>query len=201
MPGERVVVSDTSPVLNLALIDRLDLLRTQFSTIILPEQVWDELVEGDEGVESIRALHDEGVLEIDAVDDSPLFAEFRRHLDVGEAATLAYAIQNSADLVLLDEREARQTARRHDIAITGVVGILLRGAEVGRCRSGQNSTVSETPGSGFRTPCTSASSNERTKADPGRRTCGKGPGSITGARWTAAVMRGVSAPVVVPLRY
>lgn len=76
-------------------------------------------------------MHDEGVLEIDAVDDSPLFAEFRRHLDVGEAATLAYAIQNSADLVLLDEREARQTARRHDIAITGVVGILLRGAEVG----------------------------------------------------------------------
>ena len=33
MPDSELIVSDTSPLLNLALIDRLDLLETQFSAI------------------------------------------------------------------------------------------------------------------------------------------------------------------------
>jgi predicted nucleic acid-binding protein len=50
MPSDALVVSDTSPLLNLALIDRLGLLRTQFPEIVIPRQVWDELTEGEEGL-------------------------------------------------------------------------------------------------------------------------------------------------------
>ena len=128
--GEQVV-SDTSPLLNLALIERLDLVRGQFSTVVVPEQVWDELMDGEDGVDRLRSVHDDGLLEIVTVEDTPLFAEFRRDLDIGEAAALAYAIDADADLVLMDEREARQTARRHELPITGVIGILLRGSKEG----------------------------------------------------------------------
>ena len=128
--GEQVV-SDTSPLLNLALIERLDLVREQFSTVVVPEQVWDELMDGEDGVDRLRSVHDDGLLEIVTVEDTPLFAEFRRDLDIGEAAALAYAIDADADLVLMDEREARQTARRHELPITGVIGILLRGSKEG----------------------------------------------------------------------
>lgn len=37
------VVSNTSPISNLALIERLDLLRDQFGTILIPEAVEREL--------------------------------------------------------------------------------------------------------------------------------------------------------------
>jgi predicted nucleic acid-binding protein len=37
MPDEGLVVADTSPLLNLALIDHLDLLETQFSGVTVPE--------------------------------------------------------------------------------------------------------------------------------------------------------------------
>jgi predicted nucleic acid-binding protein len=43
MPKDRKVVSNTSQLLNLALIDRLDLLRNQFPELDVPEQVWDEI--------------------------------------------------------------------------------------------------------------------------------------------------------------
>jgi len=33
MPAGKLVVADTSPLLNLALIDRLDLVRDQFATV------------------------------------------------------------------------------------------------------------------------------------------------------------------------
>jgi predicted nucleic acid-binding protein len=131
MPDDKLVVSDTSPLLNLALIDRLDLVREQFSTVTVPKPVWDELFDGEEGVEALRGFHDAGALDIVTVEDSSLFVEFRRDLDVGEAAALAYALEADADLVLLDEREARQTARRHDLSMTGAIGILLRGARTG----------------------------------------------------------------------
>lgn len=128
MPDDELVVSDTSPLLNLALIDQLGLVREQFSTVIVPEQVWDELLAGEDGVPGLRALRDDDALTVDSVPETPLFAEFLHELDRGEAAALTYAVETDADLVLLDERDARQVARRHGLSITGVVGILLRAA-------------------------------------------------------------------------
>ncbi|MES3629835.1 MAG: hypothetical protein PPP56_06690 [Longimonas sp.] len=37
------VVSNTSPLLNLSIIDRLDLVRSQFGQVLIPEAVRDEL--------------------------------------------------------------------------------------------------------------------------------------------------------------
>jgi predicted nucleic acid-binding protein len=125
------VVSNTSPLLNLALIDRLDVLRDQFSTVTAPEQVWDELAAGEKGLDPLRSLRSDGVLEVVTVPETPLLAEFGRELDRGEAAALAYAVEMDADRILLDEREARQAARRHEIPVTGVVGVLLRAARQG----------------------------------------------------------------------
>lgn len=129
MPDGELVVADTSPLLNVALIGRLDLLREQFDGVTAPEQVWDELAAGDDGLDDLRALRDEGFLELVPVEESSLFVELRRELDRGEAAALAYAIDADADLVLLDERDARRVARRHDRSVTGVIGVLLRAAE------------------------------------------------------------------------
>ncbi|WP_318567688.1 DUF3368 domain-containing protein [Salinigranum marinum] len=57
--------------------------------------------------------------------------ELARELDVGEAAAITHAIEQEADLVLLDEREGRKAARRHGLDVTGVIGVLLRGVEDG----------------------------------------------------------------------
>lgn len=123
-----LVVSDTSPLLNLALIDRLDLVADQFSTVAVPTQVWEELMAGTEGVEQLQKQRDAGTLQVVSVAESDLFTEFRRELDAGESAALSYAVREDASLVLLDEREGRQAARRHGLRVTGVVGILLRAA-------------------------------------------------------------------------
>jgi predicted nucleic acid-binding protein len=131
MPNRGVVVSDTSPLLNLALLDRLDLLRTQFSEVTVPRSVWDELTEGKEGLEALRELRDDDFLDIVDVERSDLFVEVFHELDLGETAAICYAVEHGADLVLLDERDGRRVARRHDLDVTGVIGVLLRGAKNG----------------------------------------------------------------------
>lgn len=131
MPSDPLVVSDTSPLLNLALIERLDLLRSQFPEIVVPRQVWSELTEGDDGLEAIRELHAGDILRIVEVERSDLFVEVFHELDLGETAAICYAVEHDVDLVLLDERDGRRVARRHDLDVTGVVGILIRGAKNG----------------------------------------------------------------------
>lgn len=129
MPNSGLVVSDTSTLLNLALIERLELLESQFSEVTVPQQVWNELTEGEEGLETLRELRDANFLNIAEVERSDLFVEVFHELDLGETAAICYAVDHDADLVLLDERDGRRVARRHDLAVTGVIGILLRGAK------------------------------------------------------------------------
>jgi predicted nucleic acid-binding protein len=83
---------------------------------------------GTEGVEQLQDQRDAGTLQVVSVAESDLFTEFRRELDTGESAALAYAVREDASLVLIDEREGRQAARRHGLRVTGVVGILMRAA-------------------------------------------------------------------------
>jgi predicted nucleic acid-binding protein len=131
MPGSDLVVSDTSPLLNLALIDRLDLLESQFSGITIPTQVWGELTEGEDGLDVLRELRENGFLTTVEVERSDLFVEIFHELDLGETAAICYAIERDADLVLLDEKDGRRVARRHGLTVTGVVGVLLKGAKAG----------------------------------------------------------------------
>lgn len=131
MPADELVVADTSPLLNLALIHRLDLLEEQFETIHAPHAVWDELLTGDEGVHEIRALRERGTLTLVSVDKSDLYVEISRELDVGESAAISYAIEHDAELILIDERDGRRVARRHTLDVTGTIGILLRGTRDG----------------------------------------------------------------------
>ena len=38
-----LVVSNTSPLANLAVIDHLQLLRVRYGRVVIPQEVWDEL--------------------------------------------------------------------------------------------------------------------------------------------------------------
>jgi uncharacterized protein len=52
-------------------------------------------------------------------------AQTYRALDIGEEAALALAVAQGADLILLDDRAARDAARALHLKHIGVVGVLL----------------------------------------------------------------------------
>lgn len=121
-----VVVADTTPVLYLARIGRLDLLAQLYEKIVVPGKVWTELVEARPdaaGVELIRAA---GWIVVDrGADQDPLIAELSPQIDAGEAAAIALAIARHADLVLMDDLDARRVAVDHGLHVRGTVGVLM----------------------------------------------------------------------------
>jgi len=58
-----------------------------------------------------------------------------QQLHRGEAEAIAMAAELKADMVLMDEQEGRQYATHAGLAVTGVLGILLRAKQVGQLTS------------------------------------------------------------------
>ena len=123
-----LVVSDTSPILNLAVIDRLSLIREQFTTVTIPKGVLEELRVGENlpGSKKIFDALDAKWLQVEEVQDSAMLRILTRELDAGEAETIALALETRAPWVVLDESEARKIAKNLGLKVTGVLGILLR---------------------------------------------------------------------------
>jgi predicted nucleic acid-binding protein len=88
MPEADQVVSNTSPLLNLALISRLDLLAEQFETVHVPRQVWEELADGTDGMDDLRTLRSRDFLSVVPVEETDLYVEIARQLDEGETAAI-----------------------------------------------------------------------------------------------------------------
>jgi len=121
-------VSNTSPILNLAIIDRLSLIREQFTTVIIPKGVLEELRVGENlpGSKKILEALDAKWLQVEEVQDSAMLRILKRELDSGEAEAITLALETRAQWVLLDESEARRIAKDLGLKVTGVLGILLR---------------------------------------------------------------------------
>ncbi len=131
------VVSNTSPLLSLAIIGQLSLLREQFVEVLIPPAVHAELRvdEGLPGSEALREALAASWLRVEQVEDRPFIQILQRDLDHGEAEAVALAMQVNAQWTLLDEREARRVAKLLGLNVTGVLGVLLRGYRQGQLPS------------------------------------------------------------------
>lgn len=104
------LVSNTGPVIALALIDRLDILQSLFQQVIIPDAVHKELLEGGSfghGLPSYKKATWLQVLSLSTALD-PLLQTV---LDLGEASVIQLARDLKIDYVLIDERKGRKIAR------------------------------------------------------------------------------------------
>jgi predicted nucleic acid-binding protein len=123
-----LVASNTSPICNLAIIGHLSLLRAHFGEILIPFAVKNELdhLSHADAVRDIQRALSEGWIKAKAIQDEAIVRLLEATLDRGEAEAIALALEISANLVLLDERDGRSAAERAGLRVTGVPGVLLR---------------------------------------------------------------------------
>jgi uncharacterized protein len=120
-----MVVSNSSALINLARIGKLALLRDLYVEVCIPEAVWQEAVvigEGQAGANEIKAAVWIKTLR---VKNSELVRALRQELDPGEAEAIALALETQAELLLMDERLGRDTARHLGLPFTGLIGLLV----------------------------------------------------------------------------
>lgn len=131
-----VTVCDSSTLIHLAGIGRLDLLRSFYGTVLIPPAVFREVVtEGGTRwpARMVAQAVSEGWIQI-ASDALPEAANLRQDgkLHAGEAEAIALLQARRSDGVLvMDEAYGRSEGRRRGLVVTGILGILLRAKREG----------------------------------------------------------------------
>lgn len=120
-----IVVSNTSPLTNLAAIDQFDLLRQLYGTVHIASAVWDEMNFGGKRWPGRPEVASANWIERHTIQNQALVSALQRDLDRGESETIALAVESEAALVLLDEQEGRRAAQRLGLNVVGVLGVLL----------------------------------------------------------------------------
>ena len=126
-----IVVSDTSPINNLAAINQLDLLQQLYKTVLIPEAVYRELTDPSFPIAGATEVQTFDWIQTRGVNDRTIVEALSNELDIGEAEAIALAVEIQADLVLIDERRGRLVAAKLNLQYTGILGILVEAKSQG----------------------------------------------------------------------
>ncbi len=126
-----IIISDSSPLINLAVIGQLHLLQRLYGRVIIPQAVYEEIV-----IEGARQAGATEVAQADWIDikqiiNRPLVTSLEGELDRGEAEAIVLAVELEDALLLIDERKGRMVANRLGVHSIGLLGILIKAKHEG----------------------------------------------------------------------
>lgn len=120
------IIVNATPLINFASINRLDILKSLFSKIIVPSQVWEEVVTKASEYETSKVIKSADFITVKKAKDEILYKTLLMDINKGEAEAIVLALETKAELVILDEKEARDYAEYYGLNFTGTVGCLLK---------------------------------------------------------------------------
>jgi predicted nucleic acid-binding protein len=122
------VVSNATPIITLASINRVDILKHFFDKIYIPKAVYDEIKSKKAyGYQEIE----DNFFEVITIEDSFAQDILLNDLDLGEAQTIVLAKELNADIVLIDETIGYNIARSQKLNVKRTLSFLIVAKEKG----------------------------------------------------------------------
>ena len=126
-----IVVSDTTPLISLLKIKRVDLLKELFGEVLIPQAVFDELTSDKRfQVEADQICQKEFIfVKRVNVPESVNILKRATGLDQGESEAIVLTDELKADILLMDEARGRNVSAQMGLSIMGTIGILMAAYE------------------------------------------------------------------------
>jgi predicted nucleic acid-binding protein len=118
-----IVISDSGPIISLAILDLLDVLEKLYGQVLIPEEVWRE-VSRHAAIPQVSSL----VSQVRSLKGPNAFSGI---MDSGEAEASALYLEMGADLLIVDDKDARRIAEANHIACIGTLAILTDARDAG----------------------------------------------------------------------
>lgn len=119
-----IVLSDSGPLIALSKINYLHILNEFFNEIIIPQAVWMEVVEKGNGRPGSKDVQDAYWILVNEAKDILGIEALKHEIGVGESETIILAKELKADIVLIDDRIAREIAISMGLNVTGTLAII-----------------------------------------------------------------------------
>jgi predicted nucleic acid-binding protein len=131
-----IVVADTSPLNYLVAIDEIDLLPALFGRVLLPEAAFQELKHPKSPLKVHQWLEQLPPW-IDVRSVATVAHPSLMRLDPGEREAIQLALDLGVRTVLIDDAEGRRLAEALQLEVRGTLGVLERGARLGKVNFGE----------------------------------------------------------------
>ena len=126
----RKVIVNSTPLITLSKINRLELLKELYGEITIPEAVFHEVTAKNDGIKR-KLLESRAWVHVQQISDDSDKRMYKAKLHDGEVEVMILAQEVKADLVIIDDNAARKTAIYLGLPLTGTIGVLLRAKEKG----------------------------------------------------------------------
>lgn len=105
-----IVVSDTTPLISLLKINRIDLLEKLFGDVLIPQAVFDELTVNERFRLEADEIRQKKFIVVKPVNNPESASILKRAagLDQGESEAIVLSDELKADLLLMDEAKGRK---------------------------------------------------------------------------------------------
>ncbi|MEM2925753.1 MAG: DUF3368 domain-containing protein [Methanocellales archaeon] len=130
------MVSNSSALIYLSKLGKLELLQKLFKEIIIPREVFNEIVERGKKEKIADALVvedaiNQGWLKIINCKVDERLLKFAPELDLGEVEVISLAREIKADLVIIDDASARRISESFGFNTKGTIYVLLKAFKKG----------------------------------------------------------------------
>jgi len=127
----RKVIVNSTPLIALAGIGCLDVLQKLYGKITIPRAVYTEInAKPDSECAKQLKLNANWIL-IDDISNVEAKSYYKTQLHDGEVEVMILAKESSADLVIIDDNNAKKHAQYLGLSVTGTLGLLMKAKSVG----------------------------------------------------------------------
>jgi uncharacterized protein len=120
-----IVVSNTSPLVCLEHLQKLNLFENLFGNVIIPKSVYDELFSSK--IINENFLQRNSFIKIKNPKNIDLVKNLIRQLDIGEAEAIALSIEEKPDFLIIDEAYGREIALSYNLPNKRYIGYISFG--------------------------------------------------------------------------
>lgn len=124
-----ITVSNTTPIISLSAIGKIEILRDIFEEITIPKAVYDEIKLKYDGYGYNEV--DLVFFKVETINNTELMSSFLDLLDAGEAETIVLSRELGADNIIIDENIGYHAAKETGLNVIRTLSILLKAKEMG----------------------------------------------------------------------
>lgn len=130
----RKVIVNSTPLIALCHIGRLDILKSLYGEITIPEAVYKEISVKEDSICKITIDSSRDWIHVVGIKNNMAKCMYKTQLHEGEVEVMILAQEENADLVIIDDQNAKKHAKYLKLTVTGTLGVMIKAKKEGYIR-------------------------------------------------------------------
>ncbi|MDD6811034.1 MAG: DUF3368 domain-containing protein [Lachnospiraceae bacterium] len=127
----RKVVVNTTPLIALSNVGQMEILKKLYGEIMIPEAVYRELSVKEESICKKTVDCSLDWIQVNKIKNQMAKSMYKTQLHDGEVEVMILAKEIEADVVIIDDANAKKHAKYLELPVTGTLGVLIKAKQEG----------------------------------------------------------------------